>query len=96
MSNADLFTTWYWSLGIAAVVVLVAAALLGTVLLVAIDIQQRAQQALFHAERIAADTKAIWNLADTNRVADEILTSARSIETHGGRIAEALHRSAES
>ena len=96
MSNAELFSTWYWSLGVAAVVVVIAAVLLGAILLVAIEIQQRAQQALHYAERIARDTGVIWNLADTNRVAADIEATARSIEAHGGRIAEALHGSAES
>lgn len=96
MSDAELFATWYWSLGVAALIVVIAAVLLGAILFVAIDIQQRAQQALSCAERIAADTRVIWNLADTNTVAGDIVATAQSIEAHGGKIAEALHEPAES
>jgi hypothetical protein len=86
-----LYTTFYWSLGVAAVVVLLAAALLIAILLVAKSILSHAGQALEAAESIAADTKIIWALDDTNRIAGEILATTESIESHGGAIAGALH-----
>jgi len=91
MPDAELYTIWYWSLAVAAVVVLLAAALLIAILLVARRILSNARRALEAAEAIAEDTKVIWELAETNRTAEEILATAESIEERGGRIAEALH-----
>jgi len=90
MPDAELYAIWYWSLAVAAVVVLLAAALLVAILLVARRILAHARQALEAAEGIAEDTKAIWELEETNRTAEEILEAAGSIEERGGRIAEAL------
>jgi HAMP domain-containing protein len=89
--DAELFTIWYWSLLVAAVVVLLAAALLIAILLVARRILAHVRQALEAAEHIAEDTKVIWELDETNRLAGEILATAESIEEHGGRIARTLH-----
>lgn len=91
MPDAELYTIWYWSLAVAAVVVLIAAALLIAILLVARRILAHARQALEAAEAIAEDTKVIWELDETNRTAEEILISAESIEERGERIAGALH-----
>lgn len=91
MPDAELFTIWYWSLAVAAVVVLLAAVLLIAILLVARSILSHARQALEAAEHIAEDTKIIWELDETNRLAGEILATTESIEERGGRIAGALH-----
>ncbi len=90
MPDAELFTVWYWSLAVAAVVVLLAAALLIAILLVARRILAHAGQALEAAEAIAEDTKIIWKLDDTNRLAEEVLEAATNIEERGGRIAGTL------
>src|SRR5215210_662938 len=91
MSDAELYTIWYWSLAVAAVVVLLAAALLITILLVARRILNHARQALEAAEAIAEETKVIWELEETNTTAEEILETVESIEKRGGRIAGTLH-----
>ena len=91
MTNSELYTTFYWSLALGFVVVLLAAALLIAILLVAKSILTHAGQALEAAESIAADTQIIWALDDTNRIAGEILATTASIESHGGAIVEALH-----
>ena len=91
MTDAELYTVWYWSLAVAGVVVLLAAALLLAILLVARRILTHAQQALEAAEAIAEDTQVIWGLEETNQTAEEILATAESIEEHGGRIAGTLH-----
>ncbi len=90
MADAELYTIWYWSLAVAGVVVLLAAALLMAIVLVARRILGNARQALEAAEAIAEDTKVIWELEETNRTAEEILEAAESIEQRGGRIVEAL------
>jgi hypothetical protein len=90
MADAELYTVWYWSLAVAAVVVLLAAALLIAILLVARRILAHAGQALEAAEAIAEDTKVIWELDETNRVAGEILEAAESIEERGGQVAGTL------
>jgi len=91
MPDAELYTIWYWSLAVAGVVVLLAAALLIAILLVARRILGHARQALEAAEAIAEDTKVIWELDETNRTAEEILMAAESIEERGGRIVGNLH-----
>ncbi|MGQ0606835.1 MAG: hypothetical protein ACT4OQ_00020 [Chloroflexota bacterium] len=90
MSDADLFTVFAWGLGIAAVLIVVAAALLVAVWLAARAILGHAAEALEAAEQIAADTQVIWQLSDTNRIAGEILMGAESIESHGAQIVEAV------
>ncbi len=89
--DSELYTVWYWSLAVAGIVVLLAAALLIAIILVARSILKHAQQALEAAEHIAEDTKVIWALADSNRVAGEILSTTESIEANGARIVAALH-----
>jgi flagellar biosynthesis/type III secretory pathway M-ring protein FliF/YscJ len=91
MPDAELYIIWYWSLAVAGVVVLLAAALLIAILLVARRILRNARQALEAAEAIAEETQVIWALEETNRTAEEILASAQSIEERGGRIAGTLH-----
>ncbi|MDP8950507.1 MAG: hypothetical protein M3N00_09790 [Actinomycetota bacterium] len=90
MPDAELYTIWYWSLAVAGVVVLLAAGLLIAILLVARRILVHARQALEAAEQIAEDTAVIWELEETNRMAEEILVTAESIEEHGNHIAGAL------
>lgn len=91
MSDAELYAIWGWSLGAAAIVVLLAAILLIAILLVARSILTHAGQALEAAEEIAESTQVIWELKETNRVAGEILETAESIEERGARISGALH-----
>ena len=91
MPDAELYIIWYWSLAVAGVVVLLAAALLIAILLVARRILSNARQALEAAEAIAEETQVIWALEETNRTAEEILATAESIEERRGRIAGTLH-----
>jgi flagellar biosynthesis/type III secretory pathway M-ring protein FliF/YscJ len=91
MPDAELYTIWYWSLAVAGIVVLLAAVLLIAILLVARRILAHARQALEAAEAIAEETQAIWELAETNALAEEILATAESIEERGGLVAGTLH-----
>ncbi len=90
MTDAQLYAVWGWSLVVAAVVVVLAAILLIAILLVARRILAHGGQALEAAEAIAEDTEIIWKLDDTNRLAEEVLEAAESIEERGGRIAGTL------
>ena len=90
MTDSQLYEIWGWSLVVAAVVVILAAVLLIAILIVARRILTHARQALSAAESIAEDTKIIWALDDTNRLAEEVLEAAESIEEHGGHVAGAL------
>lgn len=90
MTDAQLYTVWGWSLVVAAVVVLLAAILLIAILLVARRILAHGGQALTAAEAIAEDTKIIWKLDGTNRLAGEVLAATESIEERGGRVAGTL------
>lgn len=90
MTSAELTTGWLIGLGVAVVVVLLAAILLLIVLVTARSILKHGAEALSAADDIARDTQVIWALADTNRVAEEILATAAQIEDNGGAIAAAL------
>jgi len=90
VTDAQLYAVWGWSLVVAAVVVVLAAILLIAILLVARRILAHGGQALAAAEAIAEDTKIIWKLDDTNRLAEEVLEAATHIEERGGHIAGAL------
>lgn len=92
MSDAELYTVFFWGLGIAAVIIAVAAALLVAILLTARSILGHAAEALEAAEQIADDVQVIWALDETNRIAGEILMGAESIESHGAQIVEAVSR----
>jgi len=93
VSNSHLFTVWGISLVIAAIVVLIAAVLLIAILLVARSILKHGAEGLQALEKIADDTGVIWALAETNRLAEEILAATESIGSRGGRIVEGLHAS---
>lgn len=90
MTDAELFGAFAWGVGIAAVLIAVAAALLVAILLAARSILVHAAEALEAAERIADDVQVIWALDETNRIAGEILMGAESIESHGGQIVAAV------
>jgi hypothetical protein len=79
-----------WSMGIAVVVIALAAALLIAIVLTARGIVSEAVRAGDAAEAIRADTKAIWGLATTNEVADRILQTVRGIEAKARLLARTV------
>ena len=91
MTDAELLTNWYIALGIATVVVLIAAALLLAVLAAARSIEKGATAALGMVEQIRDNTKVIWALQDTNEVAGQLRDGAAAILGNAGAIAQALH-----
>ena len=90
MTDAELYRLWCLWLAIGGAIVVVAAALLVTIWLTARGIEREALRALTAVEKIGAATRPIWQLDETNRVADELLAAARDLETHAGEIASAL------
>lgn len=90
MTDADLWAAWRLWMGVAAVVVLLAASLLIVIWLTARRILADAVRALNAVEAIRANTVPIWGLQDTNEVAEDILASVQAIEQKGGLLAGAL------
>ena len=86
MNDAELFTNWYIALGIATVVVLIAASLLIGVWLATRRILKLAIAALGLVTQIKENTQSIWNLKDTNSTAVKILTTATAIKNHGALV----------
>ncbi|GAC1654493.1 MAG: hypothetical protein NVS4B3_18540 [Gemmatimonadaceae bacterium] len=90
MTDAELWAAWRLWMGVATVIILVAAGLLIVIWRTARGIHSEAVRALRAAERIRASTAPIWALATTNEVATEMLTTVRHIEQTGGALAAAL------
>ncbi|HXG69561.1 MAG TPA: hypothetical protein VNJ04_03000 [Gemmatimonadaceae bacterium] len=90
MTDTDLWSAWWLWMGVAVVVVLIAASLLITIWLTARSILAHAMRAHAAAEKIRASTMPIWALETTNEVAVELLKTVQSIEGKGGALAEAL------
>ena len=91
MSDAELWAAWRIWVGVAAVVVLVAAGLLVAIWITARRILAEALRALAAAEAIRKSTAVIWELQATNDVAERVLRTVEAIEQKGGALAEALH-----
>lgn len=91
MTDELLLSYWYIGLAVTAVVVVIAAVLLLTILYVARSIERGATVALQHVTRIRENTQVLWALQDTNRVVEQLHGGARSILSHAGEIAQALH-----
>lgn len=83
------FFTVVW-LAIAVTVVIAAAALLITIIVLAHKIGKLAGVALEVVEDIEHNTKPIWQLNATNKVAGELLAGAKAIEANAGAIVGAL------
>lgn len=75
----DPITLWWVTLGIAAVVILVVAALLIWVARTAERIDRHAADIWAVGKSIAANTVQIWHLHRTNETAGEILETTRTI-----------------
>lgn len=90
MTDAQLWASWRLWLGVAALVVVVAAALLITIWMTARGIYREAVRALNAAQKIRENTMPIWALATTNEVASDILATVEQIEQKGGALAAAL------
>ena len=90
MSAHEIYQWWYIWLAIGGVIVLAAAVLLIIILLLARRIAALAQTALAVVEAIEQNTKPIWQLNATNKVAKDLLAGARAIEGNAGAVVGAL------
>ena len=90
MTDADLWASWRLWMGVATVVILIAATLLIIIWRTARGIHTEALRALRAAERIRESTMPIWALDTTNDVAGDILATVQQIEANGGALAAAL------
>ena len=90
MTNQEFLNLWFLYLGIAGVVVVIAAALLIAILLAAKAIERSAGVALDRVKQIRENTQVLWALQDTNQVAAQLQAGAESILNNAGQIAQAL------
>lgn len=77
-------------MGLAALVIVIAAALLITIWLTARSILAHAMRAHAAADKIRINTLPIWELQTTNEVAQGLLDTVQGIEAKGGKLVEAL------
>jgi hypothetical protein len=92
VTDAALWSAWQLWMGIAVLVILVAAALLVTIWLTARRILADAVRALNAADAIRRQTLAIWQLEATNDAAAGIRETVERIDTAGRKVAETLER----
>lgn len=90
MSDAELWAAWRLWMGVAALVIVIAAGLLITIWITARGILAEAVRALGAAEKIRDNTTPIWALDTTNEVAGQLLGTVQHIEQTGGTLAAAL------
>ncbi len=88
----DVIGLWWLTLGIAAVVILVVAALLVWIARAAERIDAHALEVWTAGKSIAANTVQIWHLHKTNEIAGEILATAQAIAGVAGSIDDRLAR----
>ena len=90
MTADQIYNWWYLWLGVAGVVVALAAALLITIVVLARQIAALAATGLAVVEQIEQNTKPIWQLNATNHVAGQLLGGALAIESNALAIVGAL------
>lgn len=90
MENTELYNEWLIGLAIVGLIVVIAAVLLILVWLSAKRILRLAGIALEVVKTIQSNTDSIWELANTNKVATQIHSEAKAIESHAGLVAHAL------
>lgn len=95
MTPEEIYQGWYVGLAVAAVVVVVVAALLITVIALCRRIAALAQAALGLVEKIEQNTKPIWSINATNKIAGDLLQGARAIEGNARAIVRALSQTDE-
>ncbi len=88
----DVIQMWWLTLGIAAVVILVVAALLVWIARAAERIDAHALEVWTAGKSIAANTVQIWHLHKTNEVAGQILSTAQAIASVAASIDDRLAR----
>jgi flagellar biosynthesis/type III secretory pathway M-ring protein FliF/YscJ len=95
MTDAELYTIWGWSLGLAGLVVIIAAALLIAILIAARSILRHAREAEEAVKRIAERTHPILTLDETSKLTEDTLDVTEQLEAQTERIADALQRESQ-
>ena len=90
MSAEDIYFWWIVWLAIGTIVVIAAAALLIAVIVAARRILRLANVAMAVVGEIEHNTKPIWQLNATHKVAGDLLSGAEAIRGNAGAIVEAL------
>jgi hypothetical protein len=90
VTSAELWAAWRLWMLVAAVIILIAAGLLITIWLTARSIVAHATRALKAAEAIRNNTQAIWQLQNTNDMAEEIRDTVCDIEAKTQKLVGAL------
>ena len=90
MTADQIYGWWLLWLGVAGVVVVLAAALLITIVVLARQISALAATGLAVVEQIEQNTKPIWQLNATNHVAGQLLGGAMAIESNAVAIVGAV------
>lgn len=90
MTSQEIYQWWFVWLTVSGVIVVAAATLLITIILLARRIAALAGTALAVAEQIEQNTKPIWQLNATNKVAKDLLAGATAIEGNAGAIVKSL------
>ncbi len=90
MSAQEIYQWWTIWLTIGGAIVVAAAVLLIAIIVLARSIAKLAATALDVVQDIEQQTKPIWQLNATNKVARDLLGGARAIEGNAGAIANAL------
>jgi hypothetical protein len=85
-----LYNQWYIGLAIATLIIIIAAILLIMIWVAAKRILKLANAALGLVIQIKENTKSIWELQDTNKVAVSILNEAKNIRDHADLVAGSL------
>ncbi|MCH8079774.1 MAG: hypothetical protein E2O62_02450 [Gammaproteobacteria bacterium] len=92
MSANEIYQWWFIWLAIGAGIVVAAAALLITIVIVAHRIAVLAKTAIAVLLEIEANTKSIWELNTSRKVAGNLLDGATAIEDNAGTILNALSK----
>ena len=90
MTAQAIYNWWFLWLGVGVTLVIAAAALLITIIVLARQIASLAATRLAVVEQIEQNTKPIWQLNATNHVAVQLLGGAQAIEANAGAIVGAL------
>ena len=90
MTSQEIYQWWFVWLTVSGVIVVAAATLLITIIQLALRIAALAGTALAVAEQIEQNTKPIWQLNATNKVAKDLLAGATAIEGNAGAIVKSL------
>lgn len=83
-------TLWAWGFLVGLVVVLVVALLLIGILMQARRILRLAQTASAVVAEIDVNTRSVWSLTATNKVAKELLNGAKAIDQNAAAIVRAV------